>query len=97
MTTAADPSTRSCLGDIASSPQLPELSRLLDALRPSLGPSLRDLPGEEHGPAARQLRRRTRLVATGELRVSVHHALQLLKTRPPVEAQGWAASRPAWA
>ena len=93
MSNPAGRSARPSLDDIASSPQLAEVTRLLRALRHRLGPSLRDLPGGEHGPAAQQLRRQTRSMPTSALRASVQQALQLLERRPPVDPQAWAASR----
>ncbi len=93
MTNPTGPAAPPCLGDIASSTQLAEVTRLLEALRHPLGPSLRDLPGGEHGPAAQQLRRQTPSMPTGALRASVHQTLQLLDRRPTVDPQAWAATR----
>jgi len=82
--------TISPLGDIVSTTQIAEIVRLLDAVRQ---PSLRDLPGGEHGPAAQQLRRQSRSMPTSALHASVHQALQLLGTRPPVDPQAYGSSR----
>ncbi|HZD68354.1 MAG TPA: hypothetical protein VFA45_05395 [Actinomycetes bacterium] len=42
---------------------------------------------------AREVRRQSRCMPTSALRASVHRTLQLLDTRPPVDPQGYAASR----
>ncbi len=92
----SDPAGRptiSPLGDIASSTPAAEIARLLDALRNPPGPSLRDLPGGEHGPAAQELRRQTRSLPTSAPHASVHQTLQLLGTRPSVDPQAYGSGR----
>src|SRR6266545_7635910 len=84
----------SLLRDIASSSQFAEISRLLNALRYLLRSSLRAVPGGSHGAMAQEVRRQSRIMPTSALRASVHQTLQLLDTRPPVDPQAYAASRP---
>jgi hypothetical protein len=93
MTVPGAPRAALSLRDIASSTEAMEINRLLGALRDSRGPSLRDLPGGEHGPAAQQLRRQTQSMPTSALLASVRQTLQLLDSRPPVNPEAYAASR----
>jgi hypothetical protein len=93
MSTPAGAPAISSLGDIASSRQFAEIDQLPETLRHLLGPSLRDLPGGEHGPAVQKRRRKIRSMPTGTLRVSVRQTLQLLNRHPLVDLQAWAASQ----
>jgi hypothetical protein len=93
MTVPGAPCAAVSLRDIANSTDAIEIERLLGTLRHPRGPSLRDLPGGQHGPAAQQLRRQTVSTPTSALRASVHQTLQLLDNRPQVDPEAYAASR----